>query len=447
MPRRPLLAGAGLALLAALAPQSALGAPAGADPARPWALPEARALVKLDAWPAAIGDLGAPAERRDLARVLAAVGRVRELGPPPPVALPDLAPADPDASAITEVVGRRWILAPGGLARADAPVTAGQADRAFVAMLGLDAERRALSRLSAGGVRLRVPAGFATEVLAREAGLRRNYVWGQDALEKSANDVITRADVVDMATRALRFGPDDRAQLARFQTIALPPMSQGQREVAEAALSRVGAPYIWGGEWPSPSSPYGAQAHGGYDCSGLVWWVFHRNPTLLAAGEAVEPAGRTAAQMAAIAKPSRLGATAFAAGDLVFFGPKGPASRVPSIDHVGMSLGGGWIVHSSGSRDGVSVTWLDAYWAKGVAWGRRIASVGPPAPAPPAPAPPAIVPPPATAPAPAAPAAPPPPLPTPSPALPAAAPPAPPPSPLPAPGAAAPVVPLPPTAA
>ncbi|MDX6644758.1 MAG: peptidoglycan DL-endopeptidase CwlO [Miltoncostaeaceae bacterium] len=442
MRRASLRAGAALALLAALAPQTvAAAAPSGEDGARPWALPEARELVDAGVWPTPIGDLSAPAARRDLARVLVAVGRARELPPASPVALADLAPGDPDAAAFAEAVGRRWLLAPGGLARADAPVTSAQADRAFVAMLGLDLERRALARLSAGGVRLRLPAGFATEVLAREAGLRRNYPSQNDALERSANEPIARADLVDMASRARAFGPDRRGALAAFQTIALPAMTPAQRAVIEAALSRVGTPYVWGGEWPSTASPYGPQAHGGFDCSGLVWWIFHRNALQLAAGEPTpEPDGRTAAQMAAIARPERLGPDSFAAGDLVFFGPRGPASRTASIDHVGISLGGGWIVHSSGSRAGVSVTWMTGYWAKGVAWGRRLAAVGPPA-VPAAPLP-LVVPPPvaATTPPPVAEAPPAPPeLPAPAPGAPlAAAPPAPPPSPLPAPGAALP---------
>jgi cell wall-associated NlpC family hydrolase len=430
------------ALLAALV-STACAAPGG-DPARPWALPEARALVKAGVWTAPIGDLAAPATRRELARVLVALGRVRELPPVAGPAFGDLPPTDPDAPAFGEAVARRWLIAPGGLARPDGQVTAGQADRDFVAMLGLDAERKALSRLSAGGVRLKLPSGFATEVLAREAGLRRNYPYQDDNLELSADDPITRADLVDMATRALAVGPDRRAALAVFQTIALPAMTPPRRAAVESALSRVGSPYVWGGEWPTTASPYGYQSHAGFDCSGLVWWVFHHDALQLSAGEpAPEPAGRTAAQMAAIPKPDRLLGDSFAPGDLIFFGPRGPRSPLQSIDHVGISLGGGWIVHSSGSRDGVSVTWMTGYWAKGVAWGRRLAALGPPgdtaAPAPPLAPPPiaALAP---TTPGPLEAPATPPSTPTlpgavqPAPLV--AAPPAPPPSPLPAPGAA-----------
>jgi hypothetical protein len=152
----------GASLLAALVPQS--GAAAASSRAR--AHDEARALAAAGIWSTPIGDLAARATRREFARVLVAVGQAPAPAPVAAAPLPDLAPADPDAPAIGEAIARRWLLAPGGLARADAPVTAGQANRGFVRMLGLDLERRALARLSAGGVRLRLPAGFATEVLA-----------------------------------------------------------------------------------------------------------------------------------------------------------------------------------------------------------------------------------------------------------------------------------------
>jgi len=62
-------------------------------------------------------------------------------------------------------------------------------------------------------------------------------------------------------------------------------------------------PYGWGGESDGLSSRYGAQLHGGYDCSGFVWRVYKLsgNPAGLGIG------GRTAAQMAGeIPKAQRL---------------------------------------------------------------------------------------------------------------------------------------------
>ena len=47
-------------------------------------------------------------------------------------------------------------------------------------------------------------------------------------------------------------------------------------------------------------------------------------------------------------------------------------ARRGGISHAGISLGNGWMVHSSGSRAGVSVTYVAGYWSDGLAWGRRV---------------------------------------------------------------------------
>ncbi len=64
-------------------------------------------------------------------------------------------------------------------------------------------------------------------------------------------------------------------------------------------------------------------------------------------------------------------------GDLVFFGPAGPKSRKGSIGHAGIALGNGWIIHSSGSRGGPSISFLSEYWPSATAWGRDVSQLGP----------------------------------------------------------------------
>jgi cell wall-associated NlpC family hydrolase len=61
-----------------------------------------------------------------------------------------------------------------------------------------------------------------------------------------------------------------------------------------------------------------------------------------------------------------------APGDLVFFGDRGRRSRRGTISHMGIALGNGWMAQSSGSRGGVSVTFLADYWTEGQAFGRRV---------------------------------------------------------------------------
>ena len=77
--------------------------------------------------------------------------------------------------------------------------------------------------------------------------------------------------------------------------------------------------------------------------------------------------------MAAVAKP-RITRDKLKCGDLIFFGPKGPASSVNSIYHAALYLGHGWFIQSTGSTDGVSLASLNnsSYWKAAFAWGRRV---------------------------------------------------------------------------
>jgi cell wall-associated NlpC family hydrolase len=136
------------------------------------------------------------------------------------------------------------------------------------------------------------------------------------------------------------------------------------------ALKYIGFPYVWGGEYPSRNSPYGRQAHGGFDCSGFDWWVMkmHFDYTINE---------RTAAGMAGAAK-HRVTRAKLVPGDLIFFGPKGPKSTPASIYHAALYLGNGWFIQSTGSLDGVGLSSLntDTYWKAAFAWGRRVLTKG-----------------------------------------------------------------------
>jgi murein DD-endopeptidase len=123
-------------------------------------------------------------------------------------------------------------------------------------------------------------------------------------------------------------------------------------------------------------SPWGAQAHGGFDCSGLVWWAFKGAPGATQMSLGTDLVGRTADQMAFERRSERVAVAAAAPGDLVFFGPRGPKSARGTIGHAGIALGNGWMIHSSGSRGGVAVSHLDDYWPSATAFARRPAALG-----------------------------------------------------------------------
>ena len=65
----------------------------------------------------------------------------------------------------------------------------------------------------------------------------------------------------------------------------------------------------------------------------------------------------------------RIAAARLAPGDLVFFGPGGPRSKPAQVDHMGIYVGNGWMIHSS--RYGVALVTLTGWFAQRLSWGRR----------------------------------------------------------------------------
>ncbi len=151
---------------------------------------------------------------------------------------------------------------------------------------------------------------------------------------------------------------------------SLPAYGADARRALRVAVSKIGMPYVWGGETDAVSSTFGYQAHGGYDCSGFVWRVFKL--TGQPAGARI--GGRTAAQMAGeIRKAQRLHLEEVRAGDLIFFGRAKFSSKATErgVDHVGIALSEHWMIHSS--SQGVYVSSLDDEWRRDrFTWARRV---------------------------------------------------------------------------
>ncbi|WP_460454275.1 C40 family peptidase [Arenimonas aestuarii] len=119
-------------------------------------------------------------------------------------------------------------------------------------------------------------------------------------------------------------------------------------EVLMRALGLVGTPYRWGGNTPD----------GGFDCSGLVGYVY-----LDAARIYLPRTTRDIARFDA-SKPPR---DRLAPGDLVLFGDKG------AIFHVGIYVGDGRFVHAPSTGGTVRLDRLDGpYWGRHYTGARRI---------------------------------------------------------------------------
>ncbi len=117
------------------------------------------------------------------------------------------------------------------------------------------------------------------------------------------------------------------------------PLSSEQAgDIAIHALGLVGTPYRHGGNTPD----------GGFDCSGLIGYVYHSRAGL------APP--RTVAQLGAFGEPVPAGD--LRTGDLVLFGAAQPT-------HAGIYVGGGRFVHAPSNGGAVRLDRLaSSYWSR-----------------------------------------------------------------------------------
>lgn len=114
------------------------------------------------------------------------------------------------------------------------------------------------------------------------------------------------------------------------------------------AIGLVGTPYRYGGNTPE----------GGFDCSGLVTYVYRDMLDLRLP--------RSSRALASVQGP-RIAPEALAAADLVFFGSAG------TVSHVGIYIGEGRFVHAPSTGGTVRLDRLDgAYWRANYSGSRRV---------------------------------------------------------------------------
>jgi hypothetical protein len=265
-------------------------------------------------------------------------------------------------AAYAQRTGSQAVEVPGGR------VTVIGFDQALVAQLGVgDVALAVQAETRRAG--LHPPSYYGTEVVARQLALHFTQPHGQEAIELFPHDAITRAEAAWSLAQVLRFNGSqqayDRQVFARYQ---LPALSAGQKRPLRLAVSKIGMPYVWGGETDNTRGADGPQVHGGYDCSGFVWRVFKLsgNP----AGRNIS--GRTAADQAGeIPMASRVPFTGIRPADLLFFGKATLHSSPNGIIHEGIALSSDFMINASGQ--GVYVSPLFEQWRMNeFAWGRRV---------------------------------------------------------------------------
>ncbi len=156
-----------------------------------------------------------------------------------------------------------------------------------------------------------------------------------------------------MPDRALMFAGDINRLIGSQSAKVATSNGPGGRiqSVLKRAMALLGTPYRWGGTSPER----------GFDCSGLVGYVFR---TTL--GIELPRISRDMAQNGQLISDR----TALTAGDLVFFGRRG------KVDHVGIYVGEGNFVHAPRTGRDVTVSSLaDGYWGGKFMQARRVAGI------------------------------------------------------------------------
>ena len=145
-----------------------------------------------------------------------------------------------------------------------------------------------------------------------------------------------------------------RSVVAKFAGL---PVTTGLRHAAIArAIRQIGMPYVWGGT----NDKAIGQAHGGFDCSGLVWRAMILDPAA-PKGMLRKVGGRTTYEMArTTVRSRRLTRARTRPGDILLFGSSGRRSKVAEIGHTGINIGNGLMIHSS--SQGVTIKEWDSGW-------------------------------------------------------------------------------------
>lgn len=164
-----------------------------------------------------------------------------------------------------------------------------------------------------------------------------------------SQSVLARTDAPLASPNDILFASDVNVQIATLTEVMRSEPSKGGRiqSILKRALALLGTPYRWGGTGTD-----------GFDCSGLVGYVFRT-----ALGIELPRVSREMVQSGQNVDRGSLNA-----GDLVFFSRSGKR-----VDHVGIYVGDGQFVHAPRTGKDVMVSRLDAgYWSGKFMQARRV---------------------------------------------------------------------------
>ena len=251
-----------------------------------------------------------------------------------------------------------------------AAVTIAELDAAIVKALGLRPAAKAFRR-KVKDAGLEPPRRLGHEVVARLIWLRYNHPQQDDNLELRPQDPATRAEAAYSLARALQVSQWEKDNVISLaDSFSLPAYGEWPKRVLRRAVRFIGYPYIWGGTSEHQQVTFGVTSRGGFDCSGFVWRIFKLQPFPNGANLPNVLQGRTTYQMSGeVPKSKRIPLDRVKPADVTFFGSDGRRSSPSEVDHMGIALGKGWMIHSS--SQGVAFVPLTGWYRDRFAWARR----------------------------------------------------------------------------
>jgi cell wall-associated NlpC family hydrolase len=148
-----------------------------------------------------------------------------------------------------------------------------------------------------------------------------------NALEKQMDGkkklILAKIDKVNSA--AMKQAMTIFEQTGQYPKVTIPTANTVGAQALQAAISRLGDPYVWGAAGPSQ-----------FDCSGLVMWAY--------AQVGIALPHYTGSQWNSGVHVSR---NDLEPGDLIFF--------FPNISHVGMYIGNGMMINAPNFGEDVKV--------------------------------------------------------------------------------------------